>query len=150
MNDQKDIKEDLARLFSSQRLGVLATQDQGAPYASLLAFAASEDLSKLYFSTPKATRKFRNLTRENRVSMLIDNRNNQVSDFHEAMAVTVVGDAFETSGERREAALEFYLERHPYMADFARSSSSALVEIRVEKHILVKRLQEVFELHMEK
>lgn len=148
MNNRKNIREDLSRLFSSQRLGVLATQHEGSPYASLVAFAASEDLSKLYFTTPRATRKFRNLTRENRVSMLVDNRSNRISDFHEAIAVTVVGDAFETTGESREAALKFYLEKHPYMADFASSSSSALVEIRVEKHILVKRLQEVTELHV--
>lgn len=150
MNQPKDIRKDLARLFSSQRLGVLATQHEGAPYASLVAFVASENLSKLYFSTPKATRKYRNLTRENRVSMLVDNRSNEISDFHEAMAVTVVGDAFETTGAEREAALKTYLEKHPYMADFARSSSSALIEIRVEKHIMVKRLQEVTELHMDK
>ena len=54
--------ERIRRLLTEQSYAVLCTQSQSQPYGSLVAFAASEDLKTLVFSTPVTTRKYRLLT----------------------------------------------------------------------------------------
>jgi len=65
--------------LSEQKLGALATHGQGEPWASLIAFAATDNLDSIYFATPKTTRKYRNLVNDPRCSLLIDNRENLAS-----------------------------------------------------------------------
>ncbi|MFO8084527.1 MAG: pyridoxamine 5'-phosphate oxidase family protein [Desulfobacterales bacterium] len=150
MNDEDYLKSRIKQLCESQRLGVLSTQYHGHPYSSLVAFSMAENLEELYFATARTTRKFRNLSQDNRVSMLIDNRSNDISDFHHAMAVTVLGTATELNGIQKEKVKNIHLIKHPYLEDFVSSRSCGLVLIQVEKYVLVRRFQLVFELHMKK
>jgi len=139
----------LRALFASQRLAVLATREEdGQPYANLMAFAASDDLRTLLLVTGRATRKYDNLRAEPRVALLIDNRSHQASDIHEAAAVTVLGDAEEVSGEERERLLTTYVAKHPHLEAFASSPSCALFQVRVRSYYLVRRFQEVTEFHV--
>jgi heme iron utilization protein len=76
----ESIEETLRALFRTQRLAVLSTQGSGQPYASLVAFVASDDLQYLYFATARTTRKYHHLDVDPRVAMLMDNRSNLESD----------------------------------------------------------------------
>ena len=58
MDKTDTIHESLKELFASQTLAVLSTHQDGQPYASLVAFVATEDLKHIFFVTPKTTRKF--------------------------------------------------------------------------------------------
>jgi heme iron utilization protein len=150
VTEKNHLKNQIKQLLASQRLGVLSTHYHCHPYSSLVAFASSESLQEVYFATPNTTRKFRNLIQDNRVSMLIDNRSNEISDFHHAMAVTMLGTAEEVQGPDKNKLSDIYLIKHPYMTDFVNSASCALVVIHVDKYVLVRRFQEVFELHIKK
>jgi nitroimidazol reductase NimA-like FMN-containing flavoprotein (pyridoxamine 5'-phosphate oxidase superfamily) len=149
MEDPEGIRRVLRGLLSTQRLAVLSTHAGGQPYASLVAFACSEDLRFLHFVTPRTTRKFDNLQNDGRMALLVTSSANQEVDFHEAMAVTVVGSAGEISGPEKEAALERYLGKHPYLEAFARSPTCAFVQVHARTYILVKNFQHVMELHLE-
>jgi heme iron utilization protein len=148
MTDPEQLKQRLSQLFVSQKLAVLSTQHQGQPYASLIAFAASDDLKELYFATPRATRKFAYLQANPRVALLIDSRSNQDADIHQAIATTAVGKAAEVPEEERDRVLKRYLGKHPHLEDFAQSPSTALVRVTVETYYVVSRFQEVMELHV--
>jgi nitroimidazol reductase NimA-like FMN-containing flavoprotein (pyridoxamine 5'-phosphate oxidase superfamily) len=93
--DIDEIRNILKGLFSSQKLAVLSTHRDGQPYASLVAFVASDDLRQIYFATPNTTRKYANLMADSRVAFLIDSRLNEESDIHAAMATTAMGSARE-------------------------------------------------------
>ena len=144
----KDVKNVLKDLFDSQTLAVLATQGNGQPYTNLVAFAFSQDLQSLFFATAQTTRKFANLSAEPMVSMLVDNRANNPSDFHWAKAVTVTGKAEKIDKEKEVEITETYLGKHPHLRDFLASPSCVLIRIRVETYYLVRRFQEVIEIHM--
>ncbi len=142
----------IRELFQQQLLGVLATNSGAAgaePYVSLIAFAASGDLSRLFFYTSRATRKFTNMVDNSRVSMLIDNRSNQAGDFETALAVTILGRALEQQGPQKTILQDLFLARHPELESFALDPSSALIEILVQRYILVSRFQQVQELVMD-
>lgn len=146
--DPQQITLQLKALFSSQGLAVLSTHDHGQPYCNLVAFASTEDLKFLVFATTRATRKFANIDEDSRVSMLIDNRSNRVSDFHEAMAVTATGHASEMLGPAKDALLKVYLGKHPHLEDFVMSPTCALMCIEVKTYYVVSRFQHVLVLHI--
>ena len=134
--------------FQEQRLAVLSTHDRGQPYASLVAFSASEDLTRLRFATNRATRKYANLQRDGRVALLVDNRSNATSDFREAMAVTATGRAREVGEDEKGALQRGYLAKHPYLEEFVSAPTCALFEVEVGTYYAVHRFQNVLELHM--
>ena len=149
METKDRFRQRLVDLFGSQKLASLSTQKGGQPYASLVAFHAAEDLKHIFFVTPKTTRKFANLSADGRVALMINNSTNVDADFHEAISVTAVGTASEVMGSEKESVLSQYLAKHPYLEDFARAKTCALVGVMVASYFMVRNFQIVTELHME-
>ncbi len=135
-------------LCDSQRSAVLATLADGRPYLSLMAFAATPDLTRIVVATDRHTRKFANMQADPRVALLMDNRTNTALDTEAAVAVTVLGRAEEAAPEEREDLLALFLGKHPHLQDFATSPTCALMVIRVDTCLVVQRFQEVHELKM--
>jgi nitroimidazol reductase NimA-like FMN-containing flavoprotein (pyridoxamine 5'-phosphate oxidase superfamily) len=147
MNNTDESNDILHELCTGQPLAVLATDAGNGPYASLLAVAVTPDLNWLYFATLRATRKWANLTGNRHVSLLIDNRSNQVTDFSRAAAATVIGIAEELSGAELDTGLAIFLGRHPHLAEFTASPSCALFRVQISSIYLVTRFQNVMEFH---
>ncbi len=148
MGKTEKTRQQLRDLFAAQYLAVLSTHGDGQPYASLVAFTASEDLKALYFATARSTRKFANMTAHPPVAMLIDSRTNRAKDFHEAVAATVTGVAEEAPPAERDPIQARYLEKHPHLVDFVTAPTCALVRVKVDCYYLVSRFQNVVELSM--
>ena len=149
MVEREQLQSEIVELLSNQKLAALATQTpEGSSYASLIAFAVTDDLRKIVLATPKATRKFANIQNNPDVALLIDNRSNREQDFHDAKAVTALGsvDSIEAEQLKEDLAL-LYLQKHPYLENFLQAPSTALILITVRCYYLVSRFQEVMELH---
>ena len=146
--NEKEIRAHIQNLLDSQLLGVLSTQQNGQPYANLIAFANTDNLKTILFATTKPTRKYANLCGENRISLLIDSRSNQQTDFHEAAAVTIIGEAKETTDNERARYAPILIKRHPYLENFVNSPTTALFNIEVKHYIMVSHFQKVMELHL--
>lgn len=146
--DPRQLIQQLKELFSGQQLAVLSTHEHGQPYGNLVAFTATQDMKSLFFATTRATRKFGNIADDPRVSMLIDNRSNQASDFHDAMAVTATGSAEEVMGQEKGAFLRPYLTKHPHLEDFVMSPTCALMRVEVDRYYVVSHFQHVVVLNM--
>lgn len=148
MEADEELTRRLRELFQSQKLAVLSTHGEGKPYASLVGFAATEDLEGLLFATARGTRKYANLMSESHAAMLVDNRSNQDSDFHDAIAVTATGQTEEVTEADRDALLEVYLDKHPNLAEFASAPTCALLRLAVDTYYVVERFQHVVEVHV--
>jgi len=140
------LEQVVRELLATQPLAVLATHGEGGPYASLVAFAATDDLRHLLFATTRATRKFANLQADARVAFLADNRTNEPADFRDAVAATIRGRAEEVTEAERDALLALYLGKHPHLRDFVASPTCAFLKVQVESYCVVTRFQEVMEL----
>jgi nitroimidazol reductase NimA-like FMN-containing flavoprotein (pyridoxamine 5'-phosphate oxidase superfamily) len=147
--ERRQFERELEILFDAQALAVLATDSGESPYTSLVAFVAANDFRELVFATGRGTRKFDNMGRNARVSMLIDSRSHQVSDFRDAVAVTALGRVREITGAEREDYVVRYLTKHPYLKRFVNAPSCALMAIAVNRYIMVSRFQEVTQLSMD-
>jgi nitroimidazol reductase NimA-like FMN-containing flavoprotein (pyridoxamine 5'-phosphate oxidase superfamily) len=145
MSTDVDIRPVLKALLQSQRFAVLATDDHGQPYASLMAFAATEDLRHLVVLTERTTRKYANLQSNPRVALLIDDRENKGSDTEDSVVVTAIGEVQEVDRHVGAPLLELFLARHPYLAAFAASPSCAIVRVKLSSYQLVTSFQQVVE-----
>jgi len=58
MSTDVEIQKILSDLFRAQRFAVLATDDHGQPFTSLMAFVASSDLRQLVVLTDRRPCKF--------------------------------------------------------------------------------------------
>lgn len=147
MNNSAESNDILKELCAGQPLAVLATDAGSCPYTSLVAVAVTPDLRQLFFATLRATRKWANLADNHHVSLLMDNRSNQVTDFSRAAAATILGSAEELRGAELETGLAIFLRRHPHLAEFTASASCALFRVRISSIYLVTRFQNVMEFH---
>ena len=138
MSNPRDLRRNLKDVLSTQRFCVLATQGEGQPYGSLVAFAETEDLKQLVFATSRDTRKFSNLMSEPRVALVIDSRSNGDSDLKNAVAVTALGLAHEAVGDERERLARVYLAKHPGLPGFIGSPEMALCAVAVEDYVVAR------------
>ena len=150
MGSQAELTERLRILFDRQRLGVLSTQRRNRPYASLVAFAVTDDLKSFVFATPRSTRKYANMMASSRAAMLIDNRSNRTSDFRKAMAVTAVGTVRELRKSSRSQLIRLYTDKHAHLKDFVGSPTCAVLCLEAKTLHIVDRFQHVIELHLDR
>jgi len=144
-----DLESRLRRLLRSQKLGVLATQQERNPYTSLVAFACSDDMRHIVFATPKATRKFANIRSNAGVAMFVDNRSNRAVDFRTAIGVTALGSVRQIRKIKNSSLMKLYGAKHPQLASFLASPSCAFMCIDVRSLYIVERFQNVTEIHLE-
>ena len=67
------------------------------------------------------------------IPLLVDNRKNQVDDFQQAVAVTILTTAADPAPAEFEPFLNLYLFKHPYMRSFCQSPDCALLKLVVER-----------------
>ena len=135
----------LRKLCHNQPLAVLATAAGSAPYANLVAVVFALDLRHLFFATSRATRKWHNLSSNPQVSLLLDNRRNQITDFSQAAAATILGTAKELIEADRKEGQNLYLAKHPHLTDFLAAPDCALFQVTIAQIYLVTHFQEVMQ-----
>ena len=140
------LKNKIKELLDQQKLGVLATQGEKYPYNTLVAYAFSEDLRYIFFATRKHTRKYNNIMKHHHVSMLIDSRTNNVTDFEDAVALTVIAKMESTTLLEHRG---LYLNRFLHLKDFIEDPATTIMTLKIDKYIYVQRFQEVLELDIE-
>jgi uncharacterized pyridoxamine 5'-phosphate oxidase family protein len=131
-SEEQKIKE----LLRSQKFAVLATHDNGQPYCNLVAFAETGDCKSIIFATNRNTSKYRNLTKDHRVSVLVDNRTNQVSDLGDAVALDLMGIATEISQDTIGYYRDLFMAKHPALTDFVNAAENSLFRVNIHDYII--------------
>lgn len=136
-------REKLTQLFDSQLIAVLGTSSDDDPYTCLVGFKFTSDLKNLIFATMRNRLKYRQISSNPRVSLIIDNRKNSPSDFSHATSVTVVGTAVDTEEPERTELSEMLIKRHPFLTDFVSNSNCAIMKVMIEKMYIVGEFERV-------
>jgi len=137
---QTNQKNNLQNLLKSQQLAVLATlSHDDIPYTNLIAFSQTKKVKELLFGTLRATEKYHNIKKNNKVSMLFDNRKNTPSDFSQAIIATAIGTVHEVEKQQYQ---DIFLAKHPHLDNFIKNKDCALMMIIVDKYIIIENFQE--------
>lgn len=143
-SEHSDLASRIGNLVREHPYGVLCTQSQSQPYGSLVALAATDDLTTFVFATPITTRKYRLLSECDHVALVIDSRSGAPDELMQVEAVTATGRAHVVpSGADFAHWAGVLLERHPHLTAFVRAESTALVRVEVVRYFHVCRFQEV-------
>jgi nitroimidazol reductase NimA-like FMN-containing flavoprotein (pyridoxamine 5'-phosphate oxidase superfamily) len=138
------VPDRLRVLNKTQPHAVLATDSDGQPYTSLIAYALTTDIKGVIFITPKSTRKYKNILKNKKVALLIDTRSNTTRDYMSAECVTILGKAYPVrKGKKRTEFSEIFLKKHPKFREIIDSPETVLVLIKIIKGIHVTRFQSV-------
>ena len=142
-NNTTQTLDRVKQLFQSQSFAVLSTQQNGQPYANLVAFSSSDDLKQIIFLTPSNTRKYENLIKSPKVAILVNDSRNEAGDISRAVCVTATGTAKIIPDQSREKLLHLFLLEHPHLSEFADDPQTVLVSVRVDTFFVVNDFQNV-------
>ncbi len=143
---RNQVEAEIRELCSEQPFAVLATQGDGQPYTNLISFAFSENFEHLVFATPAQTRKYVLISKNNKVSLLIDNRDRYPESINLIRAVTVTGKAkILEDPEQIEKWSGLLVKKHSYLEKFIKSSTSGLILVDIIRFFYVRRFQEVYQ-----
>lgn len=141
-----DVPQRLKAINRKQLHAVLATLSGRKPYTSLVAFALTPDTRNILFATPKKTQKYKNISINKNVSLLINTAKNTSKDYKNAEAVTIQGRARSVrKGRERTELAGLLAEKHPHLKSFINSATTALVMVEAEYCVHVDNFQLVTE-----
>ena len=135
--EPSEIQDTIRRVLERNRLAVLATQRNGQPHASLIAFTPLEGLRFLAFATYRDTLKYENIQADRRVAILIEDREGAARRSDRRLVLTAVGEAITTPEEERQAHIVTHLARHPNLERFLSSPDCELVRVAVHAYQVV-------------
>ncbi|MFW9889932.1 MAG: pyridoxamine 5'-phosphate oxidase family protein [Candidatus Thorarchaeota archaeon] len=145
--DQKT-QEKLTQLFDSQLIAVLGTSSDDDPYTCLVGFKFTSDLRNVIFATMRNRLKYRQISSNPRVSLIIDDRKNSPSDFSHATSATIIGTARDTEEPERARLADMLVEKHPFLSDFVKDPNCAIMKVMVEKMYVVGDFERVQKISM--
>lgn len=143
MSNQITVKKYIEDIFKISRFGVLATEGDGQPHASLIAITPIEGYRKLIFATYRNTRKYHNLARNGKVAVLVESIGIGSSGLQESFVLTAFGHIEEIETGEINMVFEAHLERHPELLSFMQSDDCALVRIKVDAYQVVRGIDDV-------
>ncbi|MGD2185901.1 MAG: pyridoxamine 5'-phosphate oxidase family protein [Desulfobacterales bacterium] len=128
-------------LAKEKNICVLATVADDKPYCSLMAYVTDENCEEIYMVTHRNTQKYKNLTENPAVSLLIDSR--EESPRSEAKALTIEGVCAEIEGEEKQKkATAKLLAVHPHLAGFIDHPEAEILCVKIDSFLLLNGLQE--------
>ena len=138
---------DRLNAFDKDQLhAVLATESDGQPYTSMIAYALTPDKKGIVFATPRKTQKYKNILKNNRVSLLIDTRSNTEKDYMSAESLTILGNAKRVrKGGKWSVLAGVLMQKHPNLNEIIRSPETKLILVKITRCIHVTRFQTVSE-----
>jgi uncharacterized pyridoxamine 5'-phosphate oxidase family protein len=138
------VLERLNFLDKDQLHAILATVSDEQPYTSMIAYALAPDEKGIVFATPNKTQKYKNILKNNRVSILIDTRSNTKKDYMSAESLTILGYAKPVrKGKKWRELTNILLKKHPKLNEFIYSSETKVIFVKIIQCIHVTRFQTV-------
>jgi nitroimidazol reductase NimA-like FMN-containing flavoprotein (pyridoxamine 5'-phosphate oxidase superfamily) len=125
------------------RFAVLATQGEGQPHTSLVAFTPIAGARTLVFATYRETLKYRNLSENRHVALFIWDRDGPTAGPGLRPLLTAHGVATEVTLSEREALAREHVKRHPDLERVLVLPDAALVRVEVTAYQIVGSIDDV-------
>jgi nitroimidazol reductase NimA-like FMN-containing flavoprotein (pyridoxamine 5'-phosphate oxidase superfamily) len=136
--------EKMKALVKRKDMCVLATVSKNNPHCSLMAYVTDNDCREIYMVTNRQTTKFRNLSANPSVSLLIDTREEHTGmQRPNAQALTVSGVYHKIQDETKKTHVRSkLLEKHPHIKDLLNLPDAEIFCIDVKSFLLLDGVSE--------
>ena len=127
--------DQMKALVREKNMCVLATDADGKPHCSLMAYVPDETCEKLYLVTHRNTQKYKNLLHNPAVSLLIDSRDTMPRS--RIQALTVQGSFQQIDAATQAEIRKLFLEKHPHLTDFIDHSDAEIFCVKAHAFLLL-------------
>ena len=143
MSNQNIIKSYVEEAFRTNSFGVLATEGEGKPHACIIAITPIDDFVHLIFATYRNTSKYKNLIKNENVTILFENRSTKSLSQPDITVLTAFGFAKEVNISVSELVLQAHLSRHPKLESFLLSNDCAIFQVKVNAYQVVRGIEDI-------
>lgn len=131
--------EEMKKLLRDNSMCVLATCSDNRPHCSLMAYVTDDRAENIHMVTLSASRKFKNIQQNPRVSLLVDSRVSDINDLRATRALTVNGTCTVVrKNPERESILALMKSRVPRVMEIAVHPDVEVIGIRIESLLLLE------------
>lgn len=144
-NSQEPIglQNTILRVLERNHHAVLATQRDGQPHASLMAFTPLEGLRFLAFATYRESIKYQSIGQDPRVAILVEDMEIDARRSGQRLVLTARGEAVETPEAERHANIAKHLTRHPDLQNFLSTPECVFIRVAVHAYQVVGGIDDV-------
>ncbi|MEE9913131.1 MAG: pyridoxamine 5'-phosphate oxidase family protein [Deltaproteobacteria bacterium] len=127
------MRQDIQELIQANKICVLATVSGAEPHCSLMSYAVDENCREIYMATHKQTKKYRNLTANPYVSLLVDSRQESASGpSTPTKALTISGTVQSDIDENKTADIRKRLfEKHADLKKIFNDPDTEMIVIKI-------------------
>jgi hypothetical protein len=143
MNMQRKLKEYIEAVLKTSGFAVLATEGNGQPHTSLIAITPFGNFRQIIFATYRNTLKYRNLSHNNKVAVLIESGVININGLKQSVVLTIIGHTEEINLAGNEALYQVHLKQHPEMESFMLSSDCALIRVIAHSYQVVYGIDDI-------
>jgi general stress protein 26 len=138
--------EKMRDVMRSQDMCVLATVTGNKPHCSLMAYVTDEDCRTIYMITHKNTAKYRNLTANPSLSLLIDTRLMHRGDKRQKAKALTVNGVFERieDSDKHSNIVAKFLDRHVHLKQFAHHPDAEVLSVRIQSMQLLDGVTDAY------
>ena len=135
--------DEVVDILNQQLVAVLSTSSNDKSYSCLVSFVVTKGFQDVIFATKRERLKYRNMSENPNVSLLIDNRKNTLSDVTDATSVTIVGSVEDIQTKERVRLIRYLVERHPNLTSFFEADDTAIMRLYPERVYVVDNFESV-------
>ena len=129
----------MKRMLKEKDICVLATVSGNQPHCSLMAYVAAADGREIYMVTLRDTKKYKNLTQNPAVSLLIDTREDDVGPQRSRAKALTVNGMFQRVDREKQAQMRArILGRHPHLQAIFAKGEAEIFAVRIESFQLLE------------
>lgn len=136
--------ESIQEIIRTNNLAVLATCAENQPHCSLMAYIFHEEQGLIYMMTQKDSRKFRNISANPRVSLIVDTRHDNLEKRTSIKALTINGTCRPVEQTGQNGLKDLLLKKHPQLKALADHQDALVIEISAESFLLLDGVNNAF------
>jgi nitroimidazol reductase NimA-like FMN-containing flavoprotein (pyridoxamine 5'-phosphate oxidase superfamily) len=136
--------ETMKALVKEKDTCVLATAHDNRPHCSLMSYVTDAQCTTIFMVTHRQTKKYRNLTENPCVSILIDTREGDPrSDRSNTKALTVTGDFQRLHDQTLANSVRGgLLAKHPHLGEFLEDPDAEVFAVRIKSFQLLEGIKD--------
>ena len=131
--------EQMKTLAREKKSCVLATISGTKPYCSLMAYVTNRECTEIYMVTHRQTQKYRNLSTNTAVSLLIDSRDTSPRSAAWAMTVEGVFQKMKDPAKEKKVRRKL-LSAHPHLNEYMGHPEAEVLRIKIKSFLLLNGL----------
>jgi nitroimidazol reductase NimA-like FMN-containing flavoprotein (pyridoxamine 5'-phosphate oxidase superfamily) len=136
--------ESIQEIIRTNNLAVLATCAENQPHCSLMAYISLEEQELIYMLTQKDSRKFRNISANPKVSLMVDTRLDNPEKRTSIKALTINGTCRPAEQTGQNHLKDLLLKRHPQLKALTDHQDAVVIEIKAESFLLLDGVNNAF------